>query len=65
IFREYDELIFKNFSEEEKIMLMDFLERLVGEMRKIEGIEGDFSNPMELCCLLSKKIENIDMRKEI
>lgn len=65
IFSEYDELIFKNFSEEEKIMLMGFLERLIGEMREIEGIDGDFSNSMELCCLLSEKIENIDMRKEI
>ncbi|MDE5569914.1 MAG: MarR family transcriptional regulator [Ruminococcus sp.] len=65
IFKEYDELIFKNFSEKEKIMFMSFLERLVGEMRKIEGIDGDFSDPMELCCLLIKKMENIDMRKEI
>lgn len=65
IFREYDELIFKSFSEEEKTMLMEFLERIVDEMRKVEGIDGDFSNPMELRCLLSKKIENIDMRKEI
>lgn len=65
IFREYDELIFKNFSEEEKIMFIGFLERLVSEMREIEGIDGDFSNPMELCCILRKKIENANMRKEI
>lgn len=65
IFKEYDEMIFRNFSEEEKTMLMSFLERLVGEMREIEGIDGDFSDPMELCCLLIKKVENIDIRKEI
>ena len=64
IFREYDELIFRNFSEEEKTVLMGLLERLVNEMRKAEGIDGDFSDPMEFCCMLRKKID-IDERKEI
>lgn len=64
IFKEYDELIFRSFSEEEKVMLMGFLERIVKEMRDAEGIEGDFSDPMELCFMLRKKIENIDTRKE-
>lgn len=64
IFREYDELIFKSFSEEEKNILMSFLEKIVDEMREIEGIDGDFSDPRELCCLLIKKVENIDIRKE-
>lgn len=44
-------------------MFMNFLERLVGEMREIEGIDGDFSDPMELCCLLIKKMENIHNEK--
>ncbi len=64
IFTEYDELIFKSFSEDEKIMLMRFLERIVNEMREAEGIDGDFSDPIELSCMLRKKIENIDTRKE-
>lgn len=65
IFRKYEELIFQNFSDEEKEMLMKSLEKLVDKMREIEGIDGDFSNPAELCCLLIKKVENIDIRKEI
>lgn len=64
IFKEYDELIFRSFSEEEKVMLMGFLERIVKEMRDAEGVDGDFSDPMELCLMLRKKIENIDTRKE-
>ncbi|MCM1132347.1 MAG: MarR family transcriptional regulator [Ruminococcus flavefaciens] len=64
IFDDYDKLIFKDFSEEEKNVLMGFLERIVGEMREIEGIDSDFSNPMELCCMLLKKMDNMDMRKE-
>ncbi len=64
IFKEYDELIFNDFSEDEKVMLMEFLERIVGKMREIEGIDGDFSDPVELRCLLIKKLEDIDKRKE-
>lgn len=64
IFNEYDELIFRSFSEDEKAVLMGFLERIVNEMREAEGIDSDFSDSMELCLMLRKKIENIDTRKE-
>ncbi|HOO05716.1 MAG TPA: MarR family transcriptional regulator [Ruminococcus sp.] len=57
IFEEYDQLIFGSFSEEEKAQLMEFLGRIAGKMQEIEGIEGDFSSPMELGCLLHKKME--------
>lgn len=65
VFREYDELIFRNFSGEEKEVLMGFLERIVGEMRDIEGIDGDFSNPIELCRLLRKKVDDIDTEGDL
>lgn len=61
---EYDKRIFQEFSEEEKETLSGLLEKLFNEMRKIEGIEGDFSNPIEVCLMLKKKIEDIDTGKE-
>ena len=57
IFREYDSIIFSELSENEKDVLIQLLSRIVIKMQEIEGIEGDFSDTMELSRLLHKKIE--------
>ncbi|MBQ8960090.1 MAG: MarR family transcriptional regulator [Ruminococcus sp.] len=57
IFEEYDKLIFGEFSEKEISQLMGYLGRIAVKMQEIEGIEGDFSDPMDLSCLLHKKME--------
>ncbi|MBP3760312.1 MAG: MarR family transcriptional regulator [Ruminococcus sp.] len=57
-FREYDELVFKGFSDEDKKILLGYLGRIAENMRKIEGIDGEFSNPMELSCILRKKVDD-------
>ena len=63
-FREYDELVFEDFSDEEKENLLAYLSRIVEKMRQIEGIDGDFSNPMELSCLLRKKVDGLCQDKK-
>lgn len=57
LFEEYDQRIFSSFTEEEMSQLMDYLTRIADKMQELEGIEGDFSSPMELGCLLHKKME--------
>lgn len=67
LFKEYDELVFRNFSDDDKTKFISYLTRLISEMSEIEGIDGEFSNPMDLSCLLFKKVESIqdDNRKEL
>lgn len=57
LFEEYDNLIFKSFSEEEKAQLMSFLKRIIGEMQEIEGFNRDFCDSLELAVFLRKTIE--------
>lgn len=56
LFKEYDELILKNFSEEEKAQLFSYLSRIVAEMRELEGVDGSFDSVMELSCAIRKKV---------
>lgn len=57
IFEDYDQLIFSSFSEEDKQCFLGYLEKLVSEMKKIEGIDFNSENPMELSCLLHRSME--------
>lgn len=54
LFEDYDRLIFKDFSEDDKAKLMEYLERILSEMKNIEGIDMKFENPKELCEYLRK-----------
>lgn len=58
LFENYDNLIFKNFSEEEKIILFGYLERLVAEMKQIEGITEQLDCPIELTMFLRRAMGN-------
>lgn len=62
IFKEYDELVFCGFSPQERSELMGYLERIAMKMREIEGIEGDFSSPVELLLVLRKKLEESERK---
>lgn len=55
-FDDYDKLVFEDFSEEEKERLTQYLNRIADKMRKIEGIDIDFSNPIEASCFLRMKM---------
>ena len=57
IFEEYDQRIFSGFSDEEMSQLMDYLDRIADKMKELEGIDSEFSSPMELGCLLRQKME--------
>lgn len=46
LFEDYDRLVFKDFSEEDKLRLMEYLEKILTEMKTIEGIDMKFENPM-------------------
>lgn len=59
LFKEYDELIFKDFTAEEKAQLLNYLNRLVAKMKKIAGINEQFSCPMELTMLLFRSMERL------
>lgn len=66
LFKDYDSLIFKIFTEEEKIKLLDFLERIISEMKKIEGINRDFKESTEFTMFLkdSVRIPHINVNQE-
>lgn len=55
-FDDYDKLVFEDFSEEEKERLTQYLNRIADKMREIEGIDIDFSNPIEASCFLRMKM---------
>lgn len=54
LFEDYDRLVFKDFSEEDKAKFMEYLERILSEMTAIEGINMRFENPKEFCEYLRK-----------
>lgn len=54
LFEEYDRLVFKDFSEDEKAQLMGYLERILNEMKEIEGIDRQFNGSRELSMFLHK-----------
>lgn len=56
LFDEYDELIFRSFTDEEKSQLLEYLGRIVAEMKKIEGINEQITCPMELTLLLRRSM---------
>lgn len=56
LFKEYDELIFRSFTDVEKSQLLEYLDRLVAEMKKIEGINEHITCPMELTMLLCRSM---------
>lgn len=49
LFEEYDRLIFGEFSDDDKLTLLRLLSRLALKMQQVEGIEENFSTPLELC----------------
>lgn len=57
LFEDYDQLIFSSFNDEDKQQFLEYLERLVTEMKKVEGIDLNCENPMELSCLLRRSME--------
>lgn len=57
IFSEYDELVFKDFSDGEKEQLLAYLTRILEKMQDIEGIEESFGSSMELTCHLHNKVD--------
>lgn len=59
IFDEYDKLIFKNFSDEDKAQLFAYLERLISEMQELEGIDKQVNSPMELALLLHRRMDGV------
>lgn len=64
LFRDYDELIFSEFTEEEKQQLMDILSRMISRMKEIEGIDGDISDPLKLQFMLHKRMSEMNNDKE-
>ncbi len=59
LFKEYDSLIFKNFSEEDKVHFFGYLERLVSEMKQLESINEQFVCPMEFTMFLRRTMDEI------
>ncbi len=57
IFDRYDSRVFSSLTEEEKEQLFELLKRLADAMQEAVGIDGSFSDPIDLSCLLHKKIE--------
>ena len=57
LFEQYDSRVFSCLSEDEKEQLFELLKRLADVMQKAVGIEGSFSDPMSLGCLLHRKFE--------
>ncbi len=53
-FDDYDKLVFEDFSEDEKEQLSGYLRRIASKMREIEGVDVEFSNPIELSCFLRR-----------
>ena len=62
-FREYDALIFDEFTEDEKKQLMGYLERIATRMKDIEGIDGEASDPLQLQCMLHKRVTELNEEK--
>ena len=60
IFSKYDNLIFRSFSENEKLQLFNYLSRIVEEMKKVEGIDEQFTHPDELTLLLYRSMDNLN-----
>lgn len=63
-FRDYDELVFAEFTNDEKQQLMGYLERIMTRMKDIEGIDGDLSDPIKLQCMLHKRVMDTDSENE-
>lgn len=59
-FRDYDELVFAEFTDDEKQQLMSYLERIMTRMKDIEGIDGDLSDPLKLQCILRDRVMDTD-----
>ena len=57
-FQEYDELIFRDLSEDDKVLLESLLGKVVCRMQELEGINENFQNSLEMTCALRKLIEN-------
>lgn len=58
ILDEYDRIIFKNFSDDEKSKFLEYLERMINEMKKIEGIDNLPDDPIELTMTLHRHMKN-------
>lgn len=58
-FDDYDKLVFEDFSEEEKERLAGYLNRISKKMRELEGVDVNFSNPIEASYFLRKKMGEI------
>ncbi|MBP5378558.1 MAG: MarR family transcriptional regulator [Ruminococcus sp.] len=63
-FRDYDELVFAEFTNDEKQQLMGYLERIMTRMKDIEGIDGDLPDPIKLQCMLHKRVMDKDRENE-
>jgi len=60
LFRDYDELVFSDLTEDEKEKLMEVLGRMISRMKEIEGIEGEFSDTLKLQCMLHKRMTELE-----
>ena len=59
-FRDYDEIVFRDFTDEEKEQLFGYLSRIASVMRGLEGVEENYQSVMELSCALRKRMEEQD-----
>jgi DNA-binding MarR family transcriptional regulator len=57
IFNEYDNRIFRNFSEEEKTLFMKLLNRLLDEMKAVEGNGSLPDDPVKLTMTLHQNMK--------
>lgn len=59
LFQEYDELVFRDFTEKEKAELLGYLNRIISRMQAIEGIDEQFDSPLDLTILLRRSMGNL------
>lgn len=64
LFKEYDEHVFSDFSQEEKDQLFSYLSRISAKMQELEGVESDGENVMELACQLMKRVQKETEKKK-
>ncbi len=63
LYRDYDELIFNSFSDEEKDQFFGYLSRIVAKMRELEGVDGDYKDVVELSVALHRKVNDMEKDK--
>ncbi len=57
LFKEYDERVFSDFSQEEKEQLFSYLSRMSAKMQELEGVGGEGESVVELARKLISRVQ--------